>query len=268
MIKVIVWFSCGAASAVAAFFAVKEYGKENVELIYCDTLKYEHPDNLRFMNDVETWLGLTVTILKSEKYEDIFDVWETKKYLVGKKYAPCTEELKIKLRVEYQKKYPEAIHIFGFTMEEKDRFMTLASWDENIEMEFILGDNNISKDNCYAWLNKVGIKLPAMYYLGFKNSNCIGCVKAANYSYWGRIKKLDDQAQAGDKSLYMFKGVYDRMAKLERKIGASINKDQRGGKRKKHFLDELTEADFARGRDQDEPNVECGVLCSVPSEEV
>ncbi len=31
--KFIVWFSCGAASAVAAYMTIKEYGKENVKVV-------------------------------------------------------------------------------------------------------------------------------------------------------------------------------------------------------------------------------------------
>lgn len=263
MQQAIVWFSCGAASAAAADFAVKEYGKENVELIYCDTLKYEHPDNKRFMHDVEKWLDIKIKIIRSEEYTDIFDVFEKKNYLVGNNFAPCTVELKIKPRLKYQEDHPDAVHIFGFTVDEKSRFMNFASHNENIEMEFILGDNNITKDNCFAILNKAGIKLPEIYYLGFNNANCIGCVRAANLAYWGRIKHLGEKAEAGDESLIMFKGVYDRMAKMERKIGATINKDQRGGVRKPIYLDEMTEADFARGRTEDEPNTECGVLCST-----
>jgi PP-loop superfamily ATP-utilizing enzyme len=42
MKRVLVWFSCGAASAVAAKLAVEKYG-DQCEVLYCDTLAYEHP---------------------------------------------------------------------------------------------------------------------------------------------------------------------------------------------------------------------------------
>jgi hypothetical protein len=38
--RVLVWFSCGDASAVAAKFAIQKYGSR-VEVLYCDTFKYE-----------------------------------------------------------------------------------------------------------------------------------------------------------------------------------------------------------------------------------
>ena len=44
--RVLVSFSCGAASAVAAKMAVEKYG-DRVEVIYCDTLKYERVLNVK-----------------------------------------------------------------------------------------------------------------------------------------------------------------------------------------------------------------------------
>jgi len=43
MTKVIAWFSCGAASAIAAKLAIKKYGYI-VEVVYMDTGS-EHSDN-------------------------------------------------------------------------------------------------------------------------------------------------------------------------------------------------------------------------------
>lgn len=70
----LVWFSCGAASAVAAKLAVEKY--PDCEVLYCDTLKYEHKDNPRFMRDVEHWIGKEIVLLGSEKYKDIYDVFD------------------------------------------------------------------------------------------------------------------------------------------------------------------------------------------------
>jgi len=56
MARKVVWFSCGAASAVTAKMAVKKYGKECV-IAYCDLSTTEHPDNLRFLEDIEQWIG-------------------------------------------------------------------------------------------------------------------------------------------------------------------------------------------------------------------
>lgn len=65
--RIVVWFSCGAASAMAAKLAVEKYGERCI-VVYCDTSKSEHPDNLRFLADVERWIGKPVLRIRSEKY--------------------------------------------------------------------------------------------------------------------------------------------------------------------------------------------------------
>ena len=72
--RVLSWFSCGDASAVAARIAVEQY--QGVEVLYCDTLAYEHPDNIRFLHDVERWVGQNIQVLKNPNYRDIYDVFE------------------------------------------------------------------------------------------------------------------------------------------------------------------------------------------------
>lgn len=47
-----VWFSCGAASAVAAKLTVQQYGRNEVRVINCPVAE-EHEDNLRFLRDVQ-----------------------------------------------------------------------------------------------------------------------------------------------------------------------------------------------------------------------
>ena len=57
----IVWFSCGAPSAVMAKLC------PDAELVYCDTGS-EHPDNARFLKDVERWCDRPVTVLRSPRF--------------------------------------------------------------------------------------------------------------------------------------------------------------------------------------------------------
>lgn len=54
--RVIAWFSCGAASACVAKLASVLYGPE-LNVVYCDTMATEHPDNQRFFEDVQRWIG-------------------------------------------------------------------------------------------------------------------------------------------------------------------------------------------------------------------
>jgi len=239
-VRVLCWFSCGAASAVAAKKTLEKY--PDAEILYCDTLKYEHPDNLRFLKDCEKWFGKEIKILKSEKYSDIYDVFNKTRWLVGVGGARCTTELKKNVRKAYQK--PRDTHVFGFTKEEQVRIDRFGMENPELTAEFPLMQDGTGKSDCYRILKEAGIEIPVMYKLGYKNNNCIGCVKGQS-GYWNKIRKD-------------FPEAFERMAKTERELNAAINKKYIDGKRVRVFLDEL---DPTAGRYDGEPDIECGVLC-------
>lgn len=237
----LVWFSCGAASAVAAKLTVEKY--PDCEVLYCDTLAYEHDDNLRFLRDVERWIGKEIKLLASTKYRDIYDVFDRTGWLIGVGGARCTTELKKNVRKAYQR--DGDVHIFGLTSDEEKRIDRFEDENFDIETEWLLRDAGIDKAECYKIIQQAGIELPAMYKLGYNNNNCIGCVKG-QMGYWNKIR-VD------------FPEMFEKMAKQERKMNVAICKSYAGdGKRKRVFLDEL---DPSAGRDVPMPDIECGVLC-------
>lgn len=248
MNRVLCWFSCGAASAMAAKLAVQKYG-DLCEVVYCDTLQFEHPDNRRFMADVERWLDKPVKILKSAKYTDIYDVFRKTGWLIGTNGARCTTELKKNVRKAYQT--VDDLHIFGFTYEEGHRIKQLHEENPEIDAEFPLYAGAITKDDCHRVLREEGIAQPVMYKMGYKNNNCIGCVKGG-MGYWNKIRRD-------------FPEAFERMSKVERELDAAICKKEgkyKDGKRwrRRVFLDELKPTD---GRYHEEPDIECGVLCTT-----
>lgn len=238
--RILVWFSCGAASAVAAKKTIEKY--PDAEILYCDTLAYEHPDNVRFMADVSSWIGKKIKILKSEKYSDIYDVFYKTKYLVGPYGARCTTELKKVVRKQYQKH--NDTHVFGYTCDESHRIDRLGQQNPELKTYFPLFELGITKSECFQELHRTGIALPAMYRLGYNNNNCIGCVKGGS-KYWSKIKKD-------------FPEHFSKMAACERDLGISILK--KNGERL--FLDELPE-DAQMDIDFE---MDCGVLCEFPEE--
>lgn len=237
--RVICWFSCGAASAVATKIALKE--NENCEVVYQDT-GAEHPDNKRFMQDCESWFGTKIKIIKSDKYDSVWDVFEKEKYLVGVHGARCTSEMKRRVAENYINHF-EDDEVFGYTIEEKGRIENFITNNPERRIVTPLINHSLTKADCLNIIEDQGIKLPAMYLLGFKNNNCIGCVKGGA-GYWNMIRKH-------------FPDVFERMAKLEREIGAAINKRYEKKKRIRVFLDELPE-DAGRGEKID---MTCGLFC-------
>lgn len=251
MSRVLAWFSCGDASAAAAKLTVDKYG-DRCEVLYCDTFAYEHPDNRRFFSDVQRWLGRPITILKSDQYSDIYDVFRRTRWLVGVKGARCTTELKKKVRVAYQQ--VDDLHVFGFTAEETSRIDKFNAENPDLQAEFPLHDAGMTKSQCHRMVREAGIEIPVLYKMGYKNNNCIGCVKGQS-GYWNKVRKD-------------FPEVFDKMAAMEREIGAAICKKEgvTEGKRwrKRVFLDELPPD---AGRYDAEPDIECGVLCIHPGQE-
>lgn len=250
--RVVVWFSCGSTSAVAAKMTLAKYADSGVpiHICYCDTGS-EHPDNHRFMRDCEQWFGQRVTVLKSDKYRDTWDVWKKTRWLVGVGGARCTIELKKAQRNKFQDAAGD-IQVFGFDAGEKKRADRFRKNNPEVFLEVPLIDSGLTKPDCMALLKKAGIELPITYKMGYRNANCIPCVKGQQ-GYWNKIRRD-------------FPEEFDRMARLEREIGAAINKTYAGdGKRKRVFLDEL---DPEAGRYSAEPDIECGVLCEETLDEI
>jgi len=235
--RVLAWFSCGAASAVAAKVAVMRYG-DACEVCYCDTSADEHPDNARFFADIERWLGRAIKRLRSPKYARIDDVFLGERFIIGQRGAPCTRILKRHVRESYQR--PGDIHVLGFTADEGDRMARFRQNFPDLQTAWVL--QGIAKPQCFSILQAAGIELPAMYKLGYRNANCLGCVKGGA-GYWNKIRRD-------------FPDVFRRRALVEREIGHSILRING----KPVFLDELPPNS---GRMQDEPDIECGLWCSA-----
>jgi hypothetical protein len=202
--RTLIWFSCGAASAVAAKLTLGE--NPEAEPVYCDT-GGEHPDNERFLLDCERWFGRTVTRIKSEKYDDVWDVWNKRRYLAGIDGAVCTVEMKIAPRLLFQR--PHDYHVFGYTSEECSRADRLRENYPELTIDTPLIRRGIDKAACLALIESAGIALPAMYLLGFQNNNCIPCVKATSPAYWALVRRR-------------FPDKFERMATLSRELGVRL----------------------------------------------
>lgn len=238
--RIVVWFSCGAASAVAASLAKKTWeGFYPIEYVYCNTSKNEHKDNLRFLAEVEKWLGITIKKISNPKYDTIEEVFDKHRYMSGINGAKCTTELKKIPRFLYQ--LPDDIHVFGFTYDESERIFEFEKNNHDLELNWVLFQNQITKQDCYRIIKEAGIRLPYMYRQGYKNNNCIGCVKATSPGYWNKIRRD-------------YPEIFERRMIQSREIGCRLAKY----KGERIFLDQLPES--AKGRWKDEV-ISCGPDC-------
>lgn len=246
MTRIVSWFSCGAASAVATKLAIIENkGKLPVVVARC-LVKEEHPDNERFARECEQWFGQPIISLENEKYNgSIYEVFKQRKYISGISGAPCTYHLKKEVRQKFE--LPNDRNVFGYTADEEERFNAFLDAN-NIDVIAPLIDHGLTHADCLAIIQDAGISLPEMYSLGYKHNNCIGCCKATGQGYWNKIRQD-------------FPVMFNRMAAESRRLGVKIIRIN--GKRA--YLDEL---EVGTGNYQKEPEIQCGIFCEMAKREI
>ena len=235
---IVCWLSAGVSSFIAGYLMKDEIDK----YIYID-IKDQEEDTLRFIKDCEKLFNKKVEILKSE-YETVENAILAAGVITMRSgFAPCTSYLKKRVRKQWEDKHKgeDITYVWGMDVTEKHRADRLITSMPDYKHRFPLIENHITKESSHAILQELGIKRPRMYELGYRNNNCVGCVKGG-MGYWNKIR-VD------------FPEVFKRRAELERKIGASILKEC--------YLDELA-AD--RGNNK-EVIPECDIFCMFQTKE-
>ena len=93
-----------------------------------------------------------------------------------------------------------------------------------------------------------------MYKLGYRNNNCVGCVKG-EAGYWNKIR-VD------------FPETFERMAKMEDYLGRTVCKIERtvdGVRTIKRVS--LRELPPNQGNYPSEPDIQCGIFCHAAEDE-
>lgn len=240
---IVVYFSCGSASAIAVRETYKKYGHRCKILVVNNYIKEEDSDNRRFLKDVSKWLNIEVQQAVNSKYTECsaVEVWDDRDYMSGVNGAPCTLELKKKARYEWEIKNRPDWTVMGFTKEEKGRFDNFQI-NERPASLYVL--ENITKSECFLEVASAGLRLPDSYtILGMPNANCIGCVKATSPTYWNHVRKVKPD-------------IFNQRAIQSREIGARLVRY----KGKRIFLDELPPD--AKGNSMKGMNIECGIFCN------
>jgi 3'-phosphoadenosine 5'-phosphosulfate sulfotransferase (PAPS reductase)/FAD synthetase len=250
--RVVIWFSAGVTSAIAAKIAVDEWrGKLPVHLVNTDT-GAEDEDNFRFMNDVANWLDLPLEIIRSEKYKNTFEVFTARKFFKNQHGAPCTLELK-KLPRRLYERVATDLQVFGYDANERARAARFVDNNPEVQAYFPLIERGLAKTDCRQLLAQACIKEPRTYAEGFRNANCLnsGCVKGG-MGYWNHIRKMRPD-------------VFWRMAAKERELGYALLKSETTGENSERiatpvYLDELPEN---AGNYDAEPGFQCGLFCGL-----
>lgn len=241
--RIAVWFSCGAASAVAAKLTIEAYGATCDVRVINNPVAEENADNRRFLADVQKWIGREIEIATCKKYPSTSaaDVWERERFMSGPTGAPCTKYLKKYARQEWEAGNKPDWHVMGFAAEERarhDRFRLT----ERENLLPVLIDAGLTRAGCAAHLTRCGIRLPLTYAEGWPNANCEGCIKATSPTYWNFVREKRP-------------AVFAARAEQSRRLGVRLVRVM--GERK--FLDELLPTD--RGAPLKSLDFECGIFC-------
>jgi len=228
------WFSAGVSSFIAAYLEKDTLDK----IMYCH-IDDQHEDTMRFVNDCDRFFKTPIEILQSP-YKSVGNVIKQFRFINGPYGAKCTDILKKRVRKEWEYGKSNLTYIWGYDATERHRADRIIESMSGFNHVFPLIKNNLIKEDCHGILKQLGIKRPAMYALGYRNNNCIGCVKGG-MGYWNKIR-VD------------FPEVFAERARQEREIGHSCINGV--------YLDEL---DPARGKFEDEVSEECSIICQLYS---
>ena len=220
--KRIVQFSGGLCSFFAAKRVVEKFGKEDVTLLFADTL-IESPGLYRFRDAGAEYLGLSVTVIADGRTP--WDVFKDERFLGNSQIDPCSKILKRELCRNW---------IQANTFMEEVTLYVGISWDEGrIEqikerwlpwtVEAPMCDPPyLTKCDMQKEALALGLPLSEAYTDGFPHDNCGGgCIKAgqAQFAALYRIRPAVYADWEREEE-----GVRQHLSK-----DVSILKDRRGG---------------------------------------
>ena len=238
-----IWFSCGVASAVATKKTIEKYGDTHNILIINNPVKEEDADNIRFLKDVEKWVGRPIISASNKDFPNnsIIDVFEKRKYISGIKGAPCTMLLKKEARYQFELNHKIDWHVLGFTYDEISRHERFITFERENVLPILI-ELKLTKGNCFDIIEQAGIELPRIYKLGYPNANCIGCVKSQSPTYWNLVRVQHPE-------------VFRQRAEISRRLKCKLVRY----KGKRIYLDELP----ANAKGGKIKSWECGIFCDT-----
>ena len=195
--RVVVGFSGGITSAWCAGWALRNFPREEVILLFHDT-KAEDADTYRFLREMAEKLDMPITERSDGRSLD--EVFEDHNAIASDRMAFCSEELKQIPGTKYIKELQSAgvkeiVRVVGFSAMEVTRVqryaaacMKLSGLFSSVTARFPLIEENVTKQDCADWCScTMGVPVPAMYAWS-DHANCVGCVRGGK-AYWLAVKE-------------------------------------------------------------------------------
>ncbi len=188
--KQIVLFSGGLSSYEVSHRVINQYGIENVQLWFFDTL-IEDEDVYRFINESQETLGSEVKVFKDGRHP--WQVFRDERFIGNSRAPLCNRVLKRELLERILKSwYPknDIVLNFGYDASELNRMnkaktrWTAAGYDVNFPL---VNPPCYDKDSLIKKLEIEGVKIPKLYRTGFLHNNCGGACVQAGIQQWTKL---------------------------------------------------------------------------------
>lgn len=193
--KHIVFYSGGIGSWATAKRVIEKHGKENVILLFTDTL-IEDEDLYRFID--ETVKELDVQYVRIADGRTPFEVYKDVRFLGNSRIAPCSHKLKQEVADKWIKenfKPDECILYLGIDWTEEHRTKAPRKNWHPYQVEFPMCEEPyVTKDEMLQELERLGIETPRLYKMGFAHNNCGGfCCRAGQGHFATLLKQMPDR---------------------------------------------------------------------------
>lgn len=193
--KHVVMYSGGIGSWMAAKRVVEAHGKENVILLFTDTL-IEDEDLYRFLRETSEDLGCQLVWLKDGR--DPWEVFHDVKWIGNSRIAQCSHLLKQKVAAKYvygNFEPDEVILYVGIDWSEIHRLPSIVKhWEPYTIAAPMAEEPYLDKKDMIKALNQAGIRTPHLYDLGFSHNNCGGfCVRAGQAHFINLLKTIPER---------------------------------------------------------------------------
>jgi hypothetical protein len=193
-VKHIVFYSGGIGSWMTAKRVIAQHGKEDVILLFTDTL-IEDEDLYRFID--ETVKEMDAEYVRIEDGRTPWEVFKDVRYLGNSRLAQCSHILKQKTADKWLKahfKPEEATLYLGIDWTEEHRKKAPVKNWAPYKVEFPMCEEPyLTKQDMLDELERLGIAIPRLYKMGFSHNNCGGfCVRAGQAHFLNLYKQMPD----------------------------------------------------------------------------
>lgn len=201
--KHIVMYSGGIGSYCAAKRVIKQHGKQNVILLFTDTL-IEDEDLYRFLEETSVFLGSE--LVKIADGRTPFDIYMQERFLGNARIASCSKILKRRTSYKWLKsnfKNKNEIKIYlGIDWTEQHRFDDGKGSGSKYHFQKkgyeafapMCDAPYLTKRDMMKECQDDGIELPRLYKLGFAHNNCGGwCCRAGQGHFINVLKKIPEK---------------------------------------------------------------------------